>query len=940
MATIQELPRPTQSTDNMVDFAKDFKALTLQGMQPRPDAGGKAGRPIPLLVNLYGLTFKHKRGSDLLIHHYIWDALATQHPDLAPALAKAAYDSRKNSFSPVPFPFGTGEKSFAVTLPPHTPSPTARPREFEVKISHAQTIDFACLAKWTSKSREGASLGDEVAVSIQAFDVLLRHDAIRRQGTISGGQGRKIFEVSSGIDIGAGVEVLKGFFQSVRPTMGGLVVNLDTAYSPYLRSGSLLTLINAMVNRESARGGPPGGRGVARGGRGGGRGGFGGGHAAAGAGANAPKLNFAEIKQLLWLLRGQKVRVTHRISTKEYVIVGFGDSANVHTFSMDAGPRPDRASAVQRAAAANAGRPLPADAPAPQRQVTVEAYFKEKYNMRLQHPNLQVIEVRGREFIPIEALELLPGAGVPPTRLGGDQAAAMIKVAAKRPEERQLQINQQRAHVAYEANARIGAWDIEASMNMKQITGRVLAPPKVQYSPLGKVKEPSVGRGQWNLLDTKYIGRNKPLEHWGILCFAGQNQLPLDRLQWLVGQLVKQLKDRGMAVPNERPSLLYGSTSGDARLQCVKDLARSIVTAPGNKKKEAPQLMIFILTDPKTYDDIKRDVTMALPVPVASQVMLFKNLMKDERQLGQYFGNVSMKLNVKLHGSNWVIAPTDLPKMTAKTIMMGADVTHPPPARGGEAIAPSVAAVVGTGEGSNQTYSAQVRTQEGRQEVIAELKDMSQALIEQWRAKNKGVLPENLLFFRDGVSEGQFATVVEQEIPQLRAACRAIDPRYSPKLTYIVCAKRHNVRFFATSDQNRDRSGNLPAGTVVDTDVTHPYIWDFYLQSHAGLVGTCRPTHYICLLDENQFTSDTMEKVVNSLCYSFARATRSVSLVPVAYYADIVCTKARSYAYLDDSASSMSSGATARLQTRSIQDALERTNVNTPNHKFPGSWFM
>ena len=46
--------------------------------------------------------------------------------------------------------------------------------------------------------------------------------------------------------------------------------------------------------------------------------------------------------------------------------------------------------------------------------------------------------------------------------------------------------------------------------------------------------------------------------------------------------------------------------------------------------------------------------------------------------------------------------------------------------------------------------------------------------------KNK-VLPENIIFFRDGVSEGQYAAVVEHEIPALKAACREIDPRYSPK---------------------------------------------------------------------------------------------------------------------------------------------------------------
>lgn len=36
------------------------------------------------------------------------------------------------------------------------------------------------------------------------------------------------------------------------------------------------------------------------------------------------------------------------------------------------------------------------------------------------------------------------------------------------------------------------------------------------------------------------------------------------------------------------------------------------------------------------------------------------------------------------------------------------------------------------------------------------------------------------------------------------------------------------------------RSGNIPAGTTVDTDITHPYEFDFYLCSHAGI--QVRPT--------------------------------------------------------------------------------------------------
>lgn len=68
-----------------------------------------------------------------------------------------------------------------------------------------------------------------------------------------------------------------------------------------------------------------------------------------------------------------------------------------------------------------------------------------------------------------------------------------------------------------------------------------------------------------------------------------------------------------------------------------------------------------------------------------------------------------------------------------------------------------------------------------------------------------------------------------------------------PKLTVVVVGKRHHVRFFPTSAQNADKSGNCRAGTVVDTDISHPVEFDFYLQSHGGLLGTSRPAHYSVL---------------------------------------------------------------------------------------------
>ena len=57
---------------------------------------------------------------------------------------------------------------------------------------------------------------------------------------------------------------------------------------------------------------------------------------------------------------------------------------------------------------------------------------------------------------------------------------------------------------------------------------------------------------------------------------------------------------------------------------------------------------------------------------------------------------------------------------------------------------------------------------------------------------------------------------------------------------------KRDIRFFPQGQG--DKSGNCPAGTVVDRDITHPTEFDFYLQSHAGLLGTSRPAHYsVCL---------------------------------------------------------------------------------------------
>lgn len=73
----------------------------------------------------------------------------------------------------------------------------------------------------------------------------------------------------------------------------------------------------------------------------------------------------------------------------------------------------------------------------------------------------------------------------------------------------------------------------------------------------------------------------------------------------------------------------------------------------------------------------------------------------------------------------------------------------------------------------------------------------------------------------------------------------------------------------------------------MDRQICHPREFDFFLNSHASIQGTSRPTHYRVLWDENRFTADSMQTLCYHLCHTYARCTRTVSIVPPAYYADL-----------------------------------------------------
>jgi hypothetical protein len=182
--------------------------------------------------------------------------------------------------------------------------------------------------------------------------------------------------------------------------------------------------------------------------------------------------------------------------------------------------------------------------------------------------------------------------------------------------------------------------------------------------------------------------------------------------------------------------------------------------------------------------------------------------------------------------------------------------------------------------------------------MVAELGEMITERLELWRKKNGGRLPTKVIVYRDGVSEGQYKLVLEKELPGFVSAFDKLygKPEKHPKISIIVVGKRHHTRFYPTKrEDSDDRTGNPKPGTVVDRGVTGEKLFDFFLLAHQGLQGTSKPAHYVVIKDENKFGADQLQMLTHNLCYTFARATRAVSICPPAYYADLLCERGRSY---------------------------------------------
>ncbi|SAM03101.1 hypothetical protein [Absidia glauca] len=511
-------------------------------------------------------------------------------------------------------------------------------------------------------------------------------------------------------------------------------------------------------------------------------------------------------------------------------------------------------------------------------EMTVASYFQKTYNKRLAAPYLPCVVVKKDIFLPMEVCEVVPGQRHM-KKLNEKQTAEMIKFTCQKPNVRANKINQGVSLLKYKDNPYIQQFGVTVKPEMATINARVLSTPKISYNASSQEATFAPLGGAWNLRGKK-VAKGANLGSWSVVNFAGN--IHDGMIQRFIRELCQTFIDTGLNVINRQPPI----TNADPQGNVERTLKEAWLKA-GNAAKAQPQLIFCILpnTGVPLYAEIKRVSDTVIGIP--TQCVQSKHIADAKKQ---YCANVCLKVNMKLGGVNLFMDAPQIPFISSKpTIVFGADVTHPAP---GDMNRPSVAALTASMDSFASRYASAVRVQANRTEIIADLANMVKEMLKTFY-QSCGLKPAQILFYRDGVSEGQFEQVLKNEVAAIRAACASLDKNYNPPLTFVVVQKRHHARFFPIEARDADRTGNCQPGTVVDTSIVHPFEFDFYLQSHAGLQGTSRPTHYHVLYDDNKFTPDALQELTYRLCYIYGRATRAVSICPPAYYADLVAARAR-----------------------------------------------
>ncbi|GLJ55588.1 hypothetical protein SUGI_1193800 [Cryptomeria japonica] len=756
--------------------------------------------------------------------------------------AKPIYDGKKNLYSAIELQEG----EFTVKLPAKGEGSDVT--EYKVSLTLAKTLDGHGLADFLNRNT-----GNHVTLQqemLQALDLVVReHPSSTRMI-----MGRTVYDkdINEQMDLTSDIVAARGFSMSLRPTAQGLSLNVDFSVAAFNFNATIGVLDylreNLQIDCQPNRG------------------------------LDEKYRTAAESA-----LKGLKVAVRHRATKQKYTVWRLTEETTGQLkFNIEENGQ-------QR------------------RSISLVNYYWEHYGKKIEYQRLPCLDLSQQydkpNYVPMEFCEICEGQRFLKDNLNAIQQRKMRDMACPQVGVRQERIEKMmRRQDGPTGGPYLPHFQIAVVAEMTRVTARVLDAPELRLGDRGQLRRiiPRPHDRKWNLLKS-HVFDGKYIERWGIIHFA--NQETGEQTRMVVNNFCIAMVERFNTLGiNMHTEPMINESDEMAKFDNVAQLKQTL-TEIYTITQGKLQILICIMEEKHAgYESLK--LICETEIGLVTQCCLWDNVIRygDTKFSSPYLANFALKVNAKVGGSNVALDPdtTKIPRFgnSHDVVYFGADVNHPGKR---DEISPSIAALVmSINPPESNRYVATMRCQKNRQEHISELGDMSKELLTKYVDKNKK-LPERILFFRDGVSEGQFDMVLNDELAAMRDAYMQFEGAAEPIISCIVVQKRHHTRLF---DVKSGSVRNVTPGTVVDTTIVHPREFDFYLCSHYALQGTSKPTHYHVLSDGNEFTSDELQTLINNLCYTFARCTKPVSLVPPVYYAHLAAYRGR--VYLEASSSSSS----------------------------------
>ncbi|KAL6651554.1 hypothetical protein ACP70R_010479 [Stipagrostis hirtigluma subsp. patula] len=184
-------------------------------------------------------------------------------------------------------------------------------------------------------------------------------------------------------------------------------------------------------------------------------------------------------------------------------------------------------------------------------------------------------------------------------------------------------------------------------------------------------------------------------------------------------------------------------------------------------------------------------------------------------------------------------------------------------------------------------YEALVSSQPHNDGIIDYLSGgMVSKLLHAFREKTNKIA-KRIIFFRNGVIEGQLDRICEQEVCAIKQACTSFEKGYEPLVTFVVV-----LPSFQGTSEMTNKSHHILHGTVAEEYKSDPTKCEF-LCCHAG-EGNNSVVRYRIFCDENNLALHELESLTKKLSSRLLdrQARPEISMVPPVHYAKVAALHA------------------------------------------------